>query len=185
MSSPWRKIEIDPPMTMREIMSEEYARTLQTEENSKNVELIERLILDDEHTNYGLSPGDQSATSVLGIHQNDKEISETTNNFVLDTSNDMAIASALQEIECCEHDAEILRLEKKMNGNSKVITSLRNYRFDPIMPTVTSDETRDELHDDPNRDWDCFDTNQKKFTQIPRTGYKIDTNGKYYIHCIE
>ncbi|XP_005990813.1 serine/threonine-protein kinase RIO3 [Latimeria chalumnae] len=124
------------PCSLADVMSEELARELQLKE--ENVVFPKADVID-----YSFISGEN-----------------------IDTSSDLMLAKMLQMQFDREHDALLLREEKKFNGESKISISFENYR--KVHPYEDTDSSEDEV------DWqDTRDDPYKadKPTANPKKGF--------------
>ncbi|XP_047521498.1 serine/threonine-protein kinase RIO3 [Pieris napi] len=153
MSNPWKKVSADV-QSLSDIMSEEYAKGLQTQEELKFAEQISDChITTSEPTD--LSP------DVL------KQIEESNVKEYCDS--DAIIAKVLQCQFDKEFDDELKRVEKKKNGESKVSVSFDNYRMVPEHLVYDSESGDEDVIE--KKDWDRFETNEKEFARLPKRGF--------------
>ncbi|CAF4928242.1 unnamed protein product [Pieris macdunnoughi] len=153
MSNPWKKVSADV-QSLSDIMSEEYAKGLQTQEELKFAEQISDChITTSEPTDL---PPD-----VL------KQIEESNVKEYCDS--DAIIAKVLQCQFDKEFDDELKRVEKKKNGESKVSVSFDNYRMVPEHLVYDSESGDEDVIE--KKDWDRFETNEKEFARLPKRGF--------------
>ncbi|XP_053695038.1 serine/threonine-protein kinase RIO3 [Sabethes cyaneus] len=190
MSSPWGVVQQVQAVDFQEIMSEEFARGLQEQEESVQPKQMSVAIEDrnDEPVaGCSRSIGETldaleslSTSNVTGkVSSEDipKEISraiEEADQKQIDS--DATIAKLLQAQFDCEYDEQLKREENHMNRNSRVKISLKNYRMVP--EELLYDEQGIEIPVDKKADWDRFETNEKEQKSIPRVGYKLNDDGE-------
>ncbi|XP_063537357.1 serine/threonine-protein kinase RIO3 [Cydia strobilella] len=158
MSNPWKKV-LEPVTAenLSDIMSEQYAKGLQVQEEIKFAELI---------SDQQVSPSssDDIPPEILQQLQ-DANLTEYCDS-------DAIIAKVLQCQFDKEYDDEIKRVEKKRNGDAKVSVSYDNYRNVPENLVYDSD-SEDDVEVSAKRDWDRFETNEKEYASLPKRGYII------------
>uniref|UniRef100_A0A0K8TM27 Serine/threonine-protein kinase RIO3 n=1 Tax=Tabanus bromius TaxID=304241 RepID=A0A0K8TM27_TABBR len=177
-SSPWGKIEKVEKASFAEIMSEEYARNLQNEENKKYGEKICNEL------NTYISGGKESDSLTEnckdGIIPEDvlrviREDATTCAGQLGDfCESDALIAQVLQSQFDREYNEELKRIEKQKNKDSKVSISFDNYRRQGDNEPESEEEYDDN---DTKKDWDRFETNEKKFHGISKRGFNLDGEG--------
>lgn len=183
MSSPWKVIEAPTRQeTMKEIMSEEYARGLQEKENR----LFEASLMNEpgpsareRHKEDDLQPEatTQSQTIPEEVLKALQEESGADGELY---DNDAMIAQMLQAQFDLEHDQELKTVENHRNKNSKVKISYKNYQFVPdtwLDDSPSSSHAREEDDEKKRGDWDRFETVEKEFSQIPKCGYMYNDEG--------
>ncbi|XP_045522940.1 serine/threonine-protein kinase RIO3 [Pieris brassicae] len=154
MSNPWKKVSSTDVQSLSDIMSEEYAKGLQTQEELKFAEQIS-----DCHITT-LEPTDLSPDVLKRIEEsNVKEYCDS----------DAIIAKVLQCQFDKEFDDELKRVEKKKNGESKVSVSFDNYRMVPEHLVYDSESGDEDVVE--KKDWDRFETNEKEFARLPKRGF--------------
>jgi len=100
-----------------------------------------------------------------------------------DCKDDLLIAQMLQMQFDNEHDTIIANEEKAHNRNSKVSVSYQKYKVVPEHRMwQDSDDEDQELAeylamDDRKRDWDYYESADKEAGQMPRCGYKKNSDG--------
>ncbi|XP_058445858.1 serine/threonine-protein kinase RIO3 [Malaya genurostris] len=200
MTSPWGATKAIEPINLQEIMSEEFARGLQQQEDLKNSLSPNRKIattttkiiaehLDEEPVAGGSKPIDPGLLidewdllndSVSSSGSSEPVIPEDVLRAIEDADqkqidSDATIAKLLQAQFDSEYDEQLKREENHMNKNSRVKISLKNYRMVP--EELLYDEEGHDVPINPKADWDRFETNEKEQKSIPRVGYKIDDDG--------
>ena len=92
-----------------------------------------------------------------------------------DVSSDLLLAQLMQDQLDRESDTILQIEERKANGDSKVSVSYKNYRLSHSYPVLEPHETEEEYPDDydSTRDWDSFESRERKDPQIPRCGYTV------------
>lgn len=156
----WGTIAKVESINLDEIMSEEFARDLQDKENKRYGDLIYQEVAAKE------KPADDIPQEVLNALKDDG----------IEADSDTIIAQVLQAQFDMEYNEEIKRLEKHQNKDAKITISLSKYRMAPDELLYDSEE--DEIFDPPKKDWDRFEKNERQFSSIPRSGYKIDEEGQ-------
>ncbi|KFB41008.1 hypothetical protein ZHAS_00008623 [Anopheles sinensis] len=196
MSSPWAPIKPVEPVDLQEIMSEEYARELQTKENSlvgidtgprvqKRVQAVPKpspsksapppaTVADsfDEPVagcSRAIDPGKHPDTIPADILRAIEEADQQ------ELDSDAVIAQMLQAQFDAEYDAQIKREENHRNKDSKVKVSFKNYR---VIPEELLYEEPEDVPIDPKSDWDRFETNEKEQKLLPRTGFRLNEEGE-------
>ncbi|XP_021960139.1 serine/threonine-protein kinase RIO3 [Folsomia candida] len=145
-----------PVLALSDIMSEQLASSLQSQEEERFVAgLLDSPSADVEEGDYSFDGKEEGVGR--SIFATSKE----------DTSSDFMIAQMLQIQFSREHDDDLKRVEQKYNGTSKVSVSLNKYLMSP--PGVDSDEDEEDLP--PPKSWDSFEAHEKAFPQMPRCGY--------------
>ena len=180
MASPWAKIDKIEPVSFTDIMSEEYAKGLQARANKKFSEQLHQEITEKiEQTDFGENiPIDKCEvipSEVLSA------LSEDTGAVGLKEvvcNSDYIIAQVLQTQFDLEHDEELKRVEKAKNKDSKVSISYDNYRIVPDEVLYESDND-EEIADNSKKDWDRFETVEKKFNALPKWGCKVNEAGLF------
>lgn len=175
MASPWKTLEPVESCDLQEIMHEEFARNLQQEENAKfnglqqasiDVALSEQLKID---VKRKTEPDRQNQLNdvpeeVLNVIRNDKDLC-TSVDFC---DSDLLLAEMLQAEFDKEHDDEINRIERNTNKDSKVSVSFTKYLRQN--PANDASEDDDEDYIEPKKDWDRFDSNEKKLRSMNKKG---------------
>lgn len=175
MASPWKTLDPVETCNLQEIMHEEFARTLQEEENAKfnglqqasiDVALSDQLKID---VKRKTEPDRQSQLidvpeDVLNVIRNDKDLCKSVD-FC---DSDLLLAEMLQAEFDKEHDDEIHRIERKTNKDSKVSVSFTKYLRQNPANDVSSDEDDDDM--EPRKEWDRFDSNEKKLRSMNKKG---------------
>ncbi|XP_058819869.1 serine/threonine-protein kinase RIO3 isoform X2 [Topomyia yanbarensis] len=200
MSSPWGEVKAVEVTNLQEIMSEEFARGLQKQEEleipkvqirSKAVARETRIEYLNEEPVAGCSkPIDPGAlmddwdllnecthaggSSADAIPVEVLRAIEEADQKQIDS--DATIAKLLQAQFDSDYDEQLKREENHMNKNSRVKISLKNYRMVP--EELLYDEEGKEIPIDPKADWDRFETNEKEQKTIPRVGYKLNNDGE-------
>ncbi|XP_055387263.1 serine/threonine-protein kinase RIO3 [Condylostylus longicornis] len=194
MASPWGNIEKVQSTNFEEIMSEEYAKDLQNKEIDKytkkirdqiNDEKIAGLLQSGVELNEVVSKDTLSNTNFITYSTSTADVLEvleknkTENSFPEEVcGSDELIARVLQSQFDHEYNEELKRLEKQKNKESKVSISLENYKRAEDFES-DSDEDLDDVYYSEKKDWDRFETNEKRFEAIPKCGFKINQeNGK-------
>lgn len=205
MSSPWKtEATSTKEVNFAEILSEEYALKLQKEENKRYERAKQRglsesieeanFIEDDNGSEAIMEPTtSQEATKPkLVVNEGDGELwedysallvaSELAPQAVVEKDvchDDVVIARMLQSQFDHEYNEELRRIENSRNKNSKVKISLDKFRRHGDLEFLDDeDDEYDDANDDQKRDWDRFETNEKKFKTIPKCGFKIDEDGE-------
>lgn len=155
MSNPWKKVSTPAEVQdLSEIMSEELARGLQVQEETK----------------FAVEMSDQHVSSSTEIPPELlKQIEESNSSGFCNS--DAIIAKVMQCQFDKEYDDEIKRVEKKKNGEAKVSVSYENYRHVPdhlVYDSESGDEDLDKIY---KKDWDRFETNEKEFASLPKRGF--------------
>lgn len=195
MASPWGKIDKVETTNFQDIMSEEYARGLQSKENKKLTEYL-RMGLEDRSSQSKEKPGSsKSAEKDDDGEQYQSEKKDTTPEDVMKIiqedpmlgagtilteycDSDELIAHVLQAQFDSEYNEELKRLEKSKNKQSKISVSFKNYERHGDNDLEDEDDYDDEhLYDNMKGDWDRFETNEKKIDSIPKCGFKVDEEG--------
>ncbi|XP_058122223.1 serine/threonine-protein kinase RIO3 [Anopheles ziemanni] len=196
MSSPWAPVKPVETVDLQEIMSEEYARELQTKENSlvgidtgpriqKPVQAVSKpspskstpppsAVADSfEEPVAGCSraidPGKHPDTIPADILRAIEEADQQ------ELDSDAVIAQMLQAQFDAEYDAQIKREENHRNKDSKVKVSYKNYR---VIPEELLYEEPEDVPIEPKSDWDRFETNEKEQKLLPRTGFRLNEEGE-------
>ncbi|XP_055597901.1 serine/threonine-protein kinase RIO3 isoform X2 [Uranotaenia lowii] len=206
MSSPWGKIQPVQSVDFQEIMSEEFARGLQAQEENATVKNKAKTGSSDMNRkrktaqkvppdvqpepvagsskaiNLGLVVDDDwesvGSSGASGVTTDiPEDILKAIQQADKDQSDsDAAIAQLLQAQFDSEYDEQLKREENHRNKNSCVKISLKNYRMVP--EELIYDEEAEDLPIDPKADWDRFETNEKEQKLIPRVGYKLNEDGE-------
>lgn len=156
MSNPWKKVPTPvAAQNLSDIMSEEFAKGLQIKEDMKFADTI---------FNEQLQTGEEPISAEILVQIQETNAKDFCNS-------DAIIAKVLQNQFDKEYDDEILRVEKKRNGDSKVSISYDNYRNVPSNLIYDSDSEDDEIYFGNKKDWDRFETNEKEFASLPKRGY--------------
>ncbi|XP_061399257.1 serine/threonine-protein kinase RIO3-like [Musca vetustissima] len=95
---------------------------------------------------------------------------------------DAVIAQMLQAQFDKEYNEELKRIEKAQNKQSKITVCLDKY-IKPYIRDVGEDDDSDYDYDEDDlnrekRDWDRFETNERRFEAIPKCGYGLDKDGE-------
>lgn len=192
MTSPWKNVSNVEATSLQEIMYEEYARGLQEKENEKYEEMLktqEQLPLKVEVVNDLESvPGPSNGTEtnlepdkiaddipeeVLAFIRSESEAQKTEEDTC---ESDRLLAEMLQAQFDKEHDEEVSRIEKHTNKNSKVAVSFTKYRMQPE-GLNESDSDEHDADDDPPKNWDRFEANERIYRGLNRKGFTHDENG--------
>lgn len=205
MASAWKKVEPVESCNLQEIMSEEYARGLQDKENKKYKEHLKdvagpfidapfasRLENDSiptigEGSSKDTALGEGSSKdSTIGRQNQLNDIPEDVLNFIRNDSelsqsvdfgdSDRLLAELLQAAFDKEHDDEVNRIEKHTNKDSKVNVSFTNFRRQHPA-TALSDSDDDYDYDEPPKNWDRFDANEKIIRGMNKKGLGHDEDG--------
>lgn len=139
--SPWK---LSPPIevcSLSEVMDEELARSLQSEDKFRKGKT--------------LKSNDFTLPSAAEFEDEDS-----------DCKNDLILAEMLQAEFDLEHDELLKREEKKFNGSSKVTVSFKNFRKVP--DCVLSDDDSESDVEEPT-DWDSFENERNPV--IGRSGF--------------
>ncbi|XP_055296447.1 serine/threonine-protein kinase RIO3 [Sitodiplosis mosellana] len=195
MASAWKKVEPVESCNLQEIMSEEYARGLQDKENQKYEEHLKdmagpfidppfatRLENDSVPTIVEGSSKDTKMScqnqlndipeDVLNFIRNDTELSQSVDFG----DSDRLLAEMLQAAFDKEHDDEVNRIEKHTNKDSKINVSFSNFRRQhPANTYLDSDEYDD--YDEPPKNWDRFEANDKIIRGMNKKGLGHDEDG--------
>lgn len=187
MASAWKSVEQVEPVTLQEIMSEEYARGLQDKENKKYEESLKQNIStiptesepSSSTSEAGASSSAQSTVAqtesipeeVLAFIRNDSELNENLDSC----ESDRLLAELLQAQFDKEHDETLERLEKHKNKDSKVSISYTNYRRQAEQEPESDDES--DYDAEQSKNWDRFEANEKMFRGLNRKGFTHDEDG--------
>jgi len=188
MASPWGKIDQVQPTNFKEIMSEEYARDLQNKEINKYTKIIHNEIKDEkisEILKTGVELNDIVVNEILtNLDHNTlsdgvlKTLQKDNNDTGLSAevcNSDEQIARLLQGQFDHEYNEELKRLEKQKNKQSKVSVSLEKFkRTEQFVSDSDENDEDDDIYVSERKDWDRFDTNQKRFEAIPKCGFKVN-----------
>ncbi|CAL8069729.1 unnamed protein product [Orchesella dallaii] len=157
IKSPAAVAEITP-VSLRDIMSEQLASSLQIEEEEN---LVKEILVAEGIEQPAADGFDLTALQSISSPSDD-------------CSSDFLIAQMLQMQYNKEHDHGLKKVEEKFNGASKVSVSLSNYMMNPCSEEEdSSDEEMDSGKK--KKAWDKFEAHEKAFPVIPRCGYvKID-----------
>ncbi|XP_050077391.1 serine/threonine-protein kinase RIO3 [Anopheles maculipalpis] len=196
MSSPWAKIQPVAAVDLQEIMSEEFARDLQSKEvpspptvsepqqagtsalskqpepepsSSKSVPVVDRFEEPVAGCSRPLDPGKH----LEDIPEDVLRAIEQADQKEIDS--DAVIAQMLQAQFDAEYDAQIKREENHRNKDSKVKVSYKNYR---VIPEELLYEEPVEIAVDQKADWDRFETNEKEQKLLPRVGFRLNEQGE-------
>ncbi|CAH2043132.1 unnamed protein product, partial [Iphiclides podalirius] len=155
MSNPWKKVQAPVDVQkLSDIMSEEYARGLQVQEEIKFAEHMS-----DQHV---VSESNEVPLEIL------QQIADCNVTEYCDS--DAIIAKVLQCQFDKEYDDEVKMVEKKRNGDAKVSISYDNYRNVPEHLVYDSD-SEDDVERNDAKDWDRFETNEKEYARLPKRGF--------------
>ncbi|XP_063386796.1 serine/threonine-protein kinase RIO3 [Cydia fagiglandana] len=159
MSNPWKKVTAPVAAeNLSDIMSEQYAKGLQVQEEIKFAELI---------SDQQVCPSSSDAIPPEILQQlQDANLTEYCDS-------DAIIAKVLQCQFDKEYDDEIKRVEKKRNGDAKVSVSYDNYRNVPENLVYDTDSEDEDVEVAAKKDWDRFETNEKEYASLPKRGYII------------
>lgn len=191
MASPWKNISQVQAASLQDIMSEEYARDLQARENRKFEESLLVNASDTILNSFPCTSSDCAQTKsiteevitaeaikaaipedVLQCIENDPELSQS----LQCCDSDRLLAEMLQSEFDRENDQEVRRIEKHANKDSKIAISLNNF-CRHISKSDDTDEDDGNYDEDPPRDWDRFEKNEKLFRGISRRGFTQDEDG--------
>lgn len=201
MASPWKTVDPVESCNLQEIMSEEYARGLQDKENAKYEQIINDCAgpsidapfasrLENDSVPIISEPEASSSSSngkstQIGRQNQLKDIPDDVLNFIRNDSelsqsvdfcdSDRMLAEMLQAEFDKEHDDEVNRIERHTNKDSKISVSFSNFRRQH--PEATSDTEEYEDNDEPPKNWDRFDANEKMFRGINKKGFTHDEDG--------
>ncbi|XP_013190339.2 serine/threonine-protein kinase RIO3 [Amyelois transitella] len=175
MSNPWKKVAAPADVqNLSEIMSEQYAKDLQIKEEIKFAEEIGTAF----QSHDPVSSESSDISPEILKHIEDSNVKEFCDS-------DAVIAKVLQCQFDKEYDDEIRRVEKKLNGESKVSVSFENYRHVPDHLIYDSEPEDEDVDIAANKDWDRFETNEKEFANLPTvkngtivTKHDSDINGR-------
>uniref|UniRef100_A0A182IVQ1 Inhibitor of growth protein n=1 Tax=Anopheles atroparvus TaxID=41427 RepID=A0A182IVQ1_ANOAO len=177
---------------LQEIMSEEYARELQTKENSlpvvapqmpqplkpiakplpstsapaPTVDSFEEPVAG---CSRAIDPGKHPAAIPADVLRAIEEADQQ------ELDSDAVIARMLQAQFDAEYDEQIKREENHRNKDSKVKVSYKNYR---VIPEELLYEEPEDVPVDPKSDWDRFEANEKEQRLLPRTGFRVNEEGE-------
>uniref|UniRef100_A0A2M4BHW8 Serine/threonine-protein kinase RIO3 n=1 Tax=Anopheles marajoara TaxID=58244 RepID=A0A2M4BHW8_9DIPT len=187
MSSPWAVVQAVETVDLQEIMSEEYARELQTKENSSRTTnkpeptkpppvpaVAPKANISEEPVagcSRALDPGKVQTEPVIP----DELLRALQEADEKEMESDALVARLLQAQFDAEYDEQLKREENHRNKGSKVKVSYCNYR---TVPEELLYEEREEVPMDPKADWDRFETNEKEQKLLPRTGYRVNSEGE-------
>lgn len=201
MASAWKKVEPVKSCNLQEIMSEEYARGLQDKENKKcenhpisdgldgfiDAPFASRIENDSVPIVSETSEASSSKDTTMHGRQNQlSDIPEDVLNFIRNDSelsqsvdfcdSDRMLAEMMQAAFDKEHDDEVNRIEKHTNKDSKISVSFTNFRRQhPASAASDSDEYDDG--DDPPKNWDRFEKNEKIYRGLNKKGFTHDEDG--------
>uniref|UniRef100_A0A182SQ43 Uncharacterized protein n=1 Tax=Anopheles maculatus TaxID=74869 RepID=A0A182SQ43_9DIPT len=192
MSSPWATIQPVAAVDLQEIMSEEFARELQSKEvpsepqqaasspckqpepgpsSSKSVPVP---VVDSfEEPVAGCSRPLDPGKHLEAVPEDVLRAIEQADQKEIDS--DAVIAQMLQAQFDAEYDAQIKREENHRNKDSKVKVSYKNYR---VIPEELLYEEPVEIAVDQKADWDRFETNEKEQKLLPRVGFRLNEEGE-------
>lgn len=108
---------------------------------------------------------------VLQFIRNDTELSQSVD-FC---DSDRLLAEMLQATFDKEHDDEVNRIEKHTNKNAKVTVSFTNFRRQH--PAAVASDDSDEYDDEPPKNWDRFEANEKIYRGLNKKGFGHDEDG--------
>lgn len=198
-STPWQNIDKIENVNFQEIMSEEYARTLQDKENKKFGKQLNMQIKDAQGQHEIVNNNDETIIGnkkLSNFEDNSEAAAEASfsssspqENLLNSAKNDVSynfddfcesdriIAEMLQAEFDLNHDEELKRLERQTNKDSKVSVSFIKYRNVPDELLYDSDFDNDD--DDPinKKHWDSFDQNKKLLDNLPKKGFGYDEDG--------
>lgn len=185
MASAWKKVDQVESCNLQEIMSEEYARGLQEKENKKyedhlkdvagasiDAPFASRLENDSVPTIDKSDEGSSDKDTSIGRQNKLNDIPEDVLNFIRNDSelsqsvdfcdSDRLLAEMLQAAFDKEHDAEVNRIEKHTNKDSKISVSFSNFRRQHPGNSVSDSDEYDDCDEQP-KNWDRFEKNEKIF----------------------
>lgn len=198
MANMWKNVSQVEATNLQDIMSEEYARGLQDKENRKYEEILKQsfrppkesaaeaqrvdepvagtskdaVVVENATGDFGAQNNfDGIPADVLACIQNDTELSQSVD-FC---DSDRLLAEMLQAQFDKEHDQEVSRIEKHANKGSKVAVSFTNFRRHAAAPDEEPDD--DYVDDEPPKNWDRFEANEKIFRGLNRKGFTHDEDG--------
>lgn len=197
MASAWKKVEPVDSCNLQEIMSEEYARGLQDQENKKyenhlndiagpciDAQIASQFVNDSVETvadatkmTKDTTIGRQNQLSdipedVLNFIKNDSELSQSVD-FC---DSDRILAEMLQATFDKEHDDEVNRIEKHTNKDSKISVSFSNFRRQHPGTTTSDSDDYDDGDEQP-KNWDRFEANEKIYRGLNKKGFGHDEDG--------
>lgn len=167
MSRSWANINVkEEPLSLQEIMSEEFAKELQSKEYCKFAH------------SYAKDVNKCEIRRLPSEILNDiKDVTQEVSKFC---DSDAIIAQMLQYQFDKEYDEELKRIENKKNGLSKVSVSYSNHRMVPEeLLSSDSDDNEIDGYDNDNKNWDRFNDMEKEYSSMPRCGYKVH-DGMYF-----
>lgn len=199
MASAWKKVDQVESCNLQEIMSEEYARGLQEKENkmyenhlkdvagaSIDAPFASRLENDTVPIIDESNEGTSSTHASIGRQNQLNDIPEDVLNFIRNDSelsqsvdfcdSDRLLAEMLQATFDKEHDAEVNRIEKHTNKDSKIAVSFSNYRRQHPGNSVSDSDEYDDGDEQP-KNWDRFEANEKIFRGLNKKGIGHDEDG--------
>lgn len=195
VTSPW-KVEALEPINFNDIMSEEYARTLQDAKRGgddpggaidvKKTDVVDATEIGTDFLDplppesiEVLQPVTPPTTAVgIPLEVLEALKDEPDYKLLVDMDSDAKIAQLLQEQFNREHDRYVKSVEKASNKNSKVQISLSKYRIVPEGEAQDSEEEDEVIAPEERRDWDRFEANEKEGKMInKRTGYSVNEKG--------
>lgn len=191
MSSPWKiqRDEVEIPISLDEIMDEEFARRIHADEiskcmNSDQGESLSQLTVETSIPREIVKKIEENE-EIIKISRVPVEILEALKDEpdyqkLVEIDSDAKIAQMLQAQFDREHDTYLKRCEKVNNKNSKVQISFEKYR---IVPNGIIDESDDEsklpVPEDNLKDWDRFETNEKEYSKLnKKKGYLVNEEGE-------
>jgi len=174
---PWGAPQpVDSAPSLSDVMSEQLADDLVTKEESRT-KVQER---EDEAFAKALQA---SLGGAAGGQQPPEQASSVQKDTETDCKDDLLIAQMLQMQFDNEHDSVIANEERAHNQNSKVSVSYQKYKVVPEhrIWQDSDDEDKDFAEylamDDRKRDWDYYESADKAAGQMPRCGYKKNSDG--------
>lgn len=188
MASAWKKVDPVESCNLQDIMHEEYARGEQDKENKKYEDQLKNddVPLTSQPDGACKSTSAASTDSLLGPQNKLHDVPEDVLKCILEDrdlrqsidfcDDDRLLAEQLQAEFDREHDAEVSRIEKHTNKDSKIAVSFSNYRRQHPLTAVESDESDDD-RDEPPKNWDRFEKNEKIYRNLNKKGFTHDEDG--------
>ncbi|KAM8716679.1 hypothetical protein ACLKA7_003536 [Drosophila subpalustris] len=195
-------------VSLADIMSEQYAHQLHDKELKQQQQQKEKEKRKTQKESEASSPASPSYSDVAstsqsaeiqGSHDADEwedysmllsgqERSDKISPEVLrlledEAESDAVIAQMLQSQFDHEYNEELRRIERQQNKQSKVTVTLNKFLRDGDAEFLHDTENdyndyeEDELERH-KRDWDRFETNEKRLDAIPKCGFKVDKEGE-------
>lgn len=116
--------------------------------------------------------------------ENQKNLASDVHAILQDEpASDAVIAQMLQSQFDHEYNEEVRRIERQQNKQSKITVTLSKFLRDGDAEFLHDTADYDDFEEEDEmqrlkRDWDRFETNEKRLDSIPKCGFKLDKEGE-------